>query len=62
MKRDTLFQSQQQMPDPNRPEDVVRTAQSFQELRINNWLPANLPIGINDVENVVRKRRGYTTY
>ncbi len=61
MKRDTIFQSQQDMVPTSNSEDVCRVALTKGEVRAN-MVPASLPDPYKDVQNIIRARRGYTTY
>jgi hypothetical protein len=60
-KRDTLFKSHQDMVPSTDSPDVVRVALSKEEVR-ENYRPGILPDPKKDVVNVMRARRGYTTY
>ena len=60
-RRDTIFKSKQEMVETSNSEDVCRVALSKEEARAN-LVPASLPNSYRDVQNVIRARRGYTTY
>ena len=57
--RDSIFKSTQDMPPKENSSDVVRVAQTKNELLAQNHTPVLYPSSKPSVENVQRPRRGY---